>query len=1747
MRSYFLSSRKLVSLISVAVLIGLAAPPAQSQPVPAPPVDAELSAEPDAAAATSEATTSQSPLQATSVTPGSSGRWMTATPDPEGFEVVVGGDGSGPRTVARLSIPGMDSRLWIGYACLTGSGRYVAAAFAPTEFLDDPGLRDAGFLAVIDIDRGEASLVDGLVTMAYHNPGCGPSDEIAAVRRQIVPEVGPSTEVLAVDASRGTIAWRRSEPGSLTSPAPTQDQVFLSGGFDLVSVRQHGLDRISSFSGEVVDLVASEGTVDLSIVEGDTIRAYRDAAGDPSLVVVARVGQVRWSALPSGNKVTVVGQAAIHQPDRAITASEHPDAVSPDGSMVLIPEEPGATYQVTGPGEVATTEQLTFSGPVATLDGDASFEPLADPACAIPRNDPSIQILQPSTEQIEWAAHRAVRGELTFTRPQNWQNNGLPAYTPQGVFPLVPLEGGGRIPAQVLMGVLAQESNFWQAAPGAVPGVAGNPLIGNYYGVVYDGNGRIIDFDFADSDCGYGVGQITDGMTVADTGSARRSAAQQKMIATDYAANIAEAAYILATKWNLLYGEMIPPGTDPAKVENWYLPLWAYNCCFYDSSNLPWGVGWANNPANSDYRFDRRYFLREGLDDAKTPGDWTYPERVFGFVEHGLWLRGEQAFTPIEGVLRGLPVVDIGLGVDPYFWPVDRFTFCTTSNQCSPTHYDPGDQPERGDRSFCTRPDRRCWWNDPPPIGATEIYENPATHVPGAPEPSLALTYPSACDENDAAMPDHGALGSIPASARIVDDVPAGTPNLGGCANVETSGSFAFRPGPTLADIDKHQIGSGYGGHFWYGHTNWEARSSHTLTGVWTPPSGTTGWQRILVHIPPVGADTYQADYRIFDGTEQAGQPSTYHRVVNQRWNENRWVDLGSFLLSPGARVELSNVTYSDHGEPVPERRVRYGDDRGVDDDYRDRRDVSIAWDAVAFVPSSAPDVSMVAFGDSYSAGEGAWYTNFSHPSDRPPNSSNATNACHRAYTAYGPRAFGQLADAATGPASFAFIACSGAKLRDDLLGPETMWGEVPQVDQGWVDDTTTHITLGIGGNDLRFAPILEHCLISITERCFDGDAFDDEPGTIAEQFDRSIIDVETDYRNFVATLRDLADPSTRIVLVGYPYVIEQGSFFGPNPLCTGFSELELLWLRSSTDRANDMLARIADDFAEVEFAPIMNAYFGHGACAEDPYINAIDLQPCGACLADLWPDLVAKNGSFHPTEDGHQAATPFVVDALTRPAGSADGTGRIEGRITANFQATFDIVDVDLYQRSANGNRGPGVDRVSTTSEGRYAFPAVQPGCYIVALTAPPGGVFEIGRQPTLDIPVCVQSGETRVADAAIYEDNVASIFGHVERQGDWVSGIAIDLFESNIDAERLGWIESTTTNANTDRASFEFKVRTLLPGCWVLTFVAPLGESFLNGTRWHNEHVCLLIGETEAPEIVVTMVGDGSGGVGGTVTREGQGVDGLTANLYQAGGDGSRSTWLGSTTTDASGTYSFSAGTGCYVITLGPAPPGTAFAGGSEWLNLSTCVPEGGQSTDNDAVLTGVGDLSVSGTASNSGQPVVALGADLFLQAADGSRGQWLASTTTDTDGTYRFVVQPGCYVLTFGPAPDGSSFTSGSVWENRSFCLETSSVVVPVVLVGNSDASISGEVTRSGSGQSGVNVDLFQVNGDGTRGAYLRSAATDGAGSYTFAVNAGCYILTFVAPSGQTFTNGSQWLETALCVSPGQASTGNDAELQ
>jgi hypothetical protein len=313
--------------------------------------------------------------------------------------------------------------------------------------------------------------------------------------------------------------------------------------------------------------------------------------------------------------------------------------------------------------------------------------------------------------------------------------------------------------------IMAQESNMDQASWHVPAGMAGDPLIADYYGNAGDSS---VPINYASADCGYGLGQITDIMFAGAPGV---SLAVQQRVAVDYAENAAAIVQTLGNKWSQLYGDGITVNdANPAILEDWYDAIWAYNSgvepnaangnttgctpgpSCTDSSG-DWGLGRANDPINPVYPAGREQFLSgpNGYADAATPGDWPYQERVFGWMTVPL-LR----YDTDQG--KEVPAYAGSTGI--VFAP-PAATFCGSPDNCVPN--DPNKQ-------YCQYSNAaspvylHCWFHAKVQIDggcSTGCSGDTTLASPGTAEPAATNPAPPTCS------PDNGTLqpGSTPPQA----------------------------------------------------------------------------------------------------------------------------------------------------------------------------------------------------------------------------------------------------------------------------------------------------------------------------------------------------------------------------------------------------------------------------------------------------------------------------------------------------------------------------------------------------------------------------------------------------------------------------------------------------------------------------------------------------------------------------------------------------------------------------------------------------------------------------------------------------------------------------------------------------------------------------------------------------------------------------------------------------------------------
>lgn len=963
--------RGIIAAVMAIILIPAPAGAEQPAAVPSAEDDGRLPAPP------ARASSSVDPDQRAEILgqgwQGSADRAWTLVGDADGLHVLVA-DASGGyswRTAATLSETGFDVDQWIGNGCVTGSGQRLVVVYAPRTFTNKEHLSSrGGFTAVVDLASGAVSKLPVQTSLAYFNPGCG-VDETVILTLEGINDLG-KTRVMRLDAATAMLGASVDIPGQLTSAVPVSGGIIAADGDSLVRVDGKGARTLLAATSTVPSQVmpdAEGGVVFLDQTSEQQVAVRRAIDGQaPSGSATLATGQLSQLGLVRGAAgkvfVTGVAETVAHLPapvvrldvaknaemstlgDLAITRvqrADQPDPRAPvndptrarpvqleaksvrTGKLVHFTVDPAA--QLAPQADTGRSASPALAGGAGTMTPDTGSptDPVdTDRWCSVPRNDPRNQTYQPKPRQVEWAVDQAVRGVLNVQRPANWKNLGMPAYTPQSLLPNPGLDGGGFVPAQIMLGIAAQESNLWQASRVALPGVTANPLIGNFYGrPIYDSNpDDDWDVHWDKADCGYGVTQVTDGMRLAGhqkPGETPFPYQTQRAIALDFAANIAAGLQILERKWNEVRqaGMQVNNG-DPQYIENWFFAVWAYNSGFHPNrgDGSPWGVGWLNNPSNPRYPPGRDPFLEYTYDDARHPQHWPYPEKVIGWAGH-----------PIESIESPGRLVP---GFRAAWWTSTGWRaqakpnpelFCNANNDCEYGQTFPNDLGEPA--GPCRRRDLTCWYHHPVMGWKTDCAQQCGNELlrfdPGYPYQEDGTSYPPNCT-----------LNGLPANALIIDDVPDGTPAVRpDCGRPWTNqGTFTmtFRqigehfPGK----IDTHQIGGGFGGHFWFAHTqgpggdeflevkaNWKLNRTHT------------GPMKILVALPDHGAHTNLAKYVV--KTARGDRD----RIVRQPGEGNRWVSLGAFMFNGVPEVTISSLTPDGNGEQ------------------------DIAFDAIAFVPIS--------------------------------------------------------------------------------------------------------------------------------------------------------------------------------------------------------------------------------------------------------------------------------------------------------------------------------------------------------------------------------------------------------------------------------------------------------------------------------------------------------------------------------------------------------------------------------------------------------------------------------------------------------------------------------------------------------------------------------------------------------------------------------------------------------------------------
>jgi lysophospholipase L1-like esterase len=239
--------------------------------------------------------------------------------------------------------------------------------------------------------------------------------------------------------------------------------------------------------------------------------------------------------------------------------------------------------------------------------------------------------------------------------------------------------------------------------------------------------------------------------------------------------------------------------------------------------------------------------------------------------------------------------------------------------------------------------------------------------------------------------------------------------------------------------------------------------------------------------------------------------------------------------------------------------------------------------------PAGAAGANYVALGDSYSSGVGA-------------GSYGDSGDCKRSSNAAASLWAGSHA-----PASFSFMACSGAKTGDvlaDQLGP--------------VDASTTLISISIGGNDAGFSDVMTTCALSSESTCLDRVA-------TAESYANNTLPQNLD--SVYSAIKSKA-PSAKVVVLDYPHLYQIGG-----SCLVGLSDAERSAINGAADAIDDVIKTRATA-AGFTFGDVRPAFTGHEICSDDEWLNSVTLP---------------VDESYHPTAAGQSGG---YLPVLTSAAG---------------------------------------------------------------------------------------------------------------------------------------------------------------------------------------------------------------------------------------------------------------------------------------------------------------------------------------------------------------------------------------------------------------------------------------------------------------------------------------------------------------
>lgn len=327
----------------------------------------------------------------------------------------------------------------------------------------------------------------------------------------------------------------------------------------------------------------------------------------------------------------------------------------------------------------------------------------------------------------------------------------------------------------------------------------------------------------------------------------------------------------------------------------------------------------------------------------------------------------------------------------------------------------------------------------------------------------------------------------------------------------------------------------------------------------------------------------------------------------------------------------------------------------------------------------------MVSLGDSYSAGEGIepFYGQDAEVSEKVKNDDWLAHRSENSWPGMLtlPSVEGTMAE--NRGTYWYFAAVSGATT-EHMLGEQekeyNKWSGLqhykdeellpPQLDifDELGDEKADYVTLTLGGNDAGFADI-------ITTAATSGAYFN--PSSLADKLNNTWTEfykedgIRDDLRQAYNDISERAGSQARIIVAGYPHLLNPeggGSFFNSD---------EAALINSAVSSFNKEIESIVNSCKasgmKICFVSVEEAFEGHEAYSDDPYINEVILFTKSEDLKDI---DISSAYSIHPNYNGAKAYAK-CVQAKINELEADDGQSEWPVRTTSDERDIVLVLDV--------------------------------------------------------------------------------------------------------------------------------------------------------------------------------------------------------------------------------------------------------------------------------------------------------------------------------------------------------------------------------------------------------------------------------------------------------------------------------------